>query len=115
MNPQNLQTLSQYTAEELRRLRPHLYSDQDLLDLADSFTEEADDERANAVYEAILQSSECDEDIVYEELYEAVVRYWLDQGNWAVARRWAYAWLAYRAQQDFLSQEEVKVETQDES
>ncbi|MCX7851263.1 MAG: tetratricopeptide repeat protein, partial [Caldilineales bacterium] len=29
--------------------------------------------------------------------------------------RWAYAWLAYCAQQDFLSQEEVRVETQDES
>lgn len=114
MIPSNLQPFLHYTAEEIRRLRPGLYSDQDLLDVIDHLIEKSDAERQNAVYEVLLRSAQYDETIAYEELYAEVVRRRLDRQDWAAARRWAYAWLAYSAQQYFLDQQEDEAEEEDE-
>lgn len=114
MIPPNLEPLLHYTAEDIRRLRPGLYSDQSLVDLVDHFIEQSDNERQNAVYELILRSFEHDETLFYNDLYAEVVRSRLYRQDWAAARRWAYAWLAYSAQRYFLDQQEDEAEEEDE-
>lgn len=111
----NLEPLLHYTAEEIRRLRPGLYSDQSLVDLVDHFIEQSDNERQNAVYELILRSFEHDETLFYDDLYAEVVRSRLYRQDWTAARRWAYAWLAYSAQQYFLHRRDAETEAQDEA
>lgn len=98
--PRDWKSLLQHTAADIRNLRPGTYNDDDLLELSKHFADE--DERLLATWEAILHSPQLNTLIAYDDLYESVVSAWLTRGDEATARRWAYAWLAYSAQQAFI-------------
>ncbi len=99
--PRDSKSLLQHTAADIRNLRPGTYNDDDLLDLSKQVADE--DERLLAIWEAILHSPQVDTLIAYDAIYESVVSAWLERKDEATARRWAYAWLAYSAQQAFIA------------
>jgi len=98
--PRDSKSLLQHTAADIRNLRPGTYNDDDLLDLSEHVADE--DERLLAIWEAILHSPQLNTLIDYDAIYESVVSAWLAREDEAIARRWAYAWLAYSAQQAFI-------------
>ena len=94
-----LETLKNLTSEELTRLPVGVHDDYDLLQLADTFDEEDEDqERIAAVWELILRSPFVDEMIDYATIYQSLINFYDDQNQWEKALHWSVANIAYNEQ-----------------
>jgi tetratricopeptide (TPR) repeat protein len=84
---------------EILAIKSNHYDDYDLLDVLEYFNEQ-DDERANAVIELILRSSDYDEMVDYSNLYSELIEYYHFVENYPATLRWTYAWLVSNEQHE---------------
>ena len=98
LSEKHLKTLNR---AEILKLPPERIGDFELLNLAEYFREEEQDEdREMAVIELILRSPLNDEMVAYEELYLDLVNYYHRQKDFPALLRWAVAALAFKEQNE---------------
>jgi len=95
-----LKSFDPLTREEILALRPGLYADHDLLDVAEHFQKNKDHDREMAVFELILRSPEVTEVVSYQELYFETFEYYRWHEDYLTALQWAYAAIAFTEQHE---------------
>jgi len=90
--------LASLTREQILALHPGAWGDDELSDVRSEFDKQNDRDRALAVVELILRSSEHSEIVAYDLLYEDLICFYRDIRNFPAALRWAHALLAYSEQ-----------------
>ncbi len=102
MAKKEIDPLKLLSREELLQFPSGKISDTSLLDLAEYFAGQPEnDDREMAVYEMILRSPLVEETLDYETLFIELIQYYLYEENSQAAREWAVAFMAFATQQQF--------------
>ena len=102
MAKKEIDPLKLLSREELLQFPSGKISNSSLLDLAEYFSGQPEnDDREIAVYEMILRSPLVEEMLDYEALFFELIQYYRYQENSQAAREWAVAFMAFVTQHQF--------------
>ncbi len=96
----NLEKLKALDRSEILNISPTKFGDFELLNLAEYFHEEEDEDREMAVFELVLRSPLNDELLDYTDLYLDLVNYYQRKEKFPAMLYWAAAFVAHLEQND---------------
>ena len=95
-----IKSFAPLTREQILALRPGLYADHELLDVAEHFRKNKDHDREMAVFELILRSPEVTDVVSYGELYFETFQHYAWHKEYLAALQWVYAAIAFAEQHE---------------